>query len=123
MLWAASTDGPFGRVRGRITAARVAEDRSAHWGNSCRPKRKPNHRGSVGGGEGGGFQDDGGTEDACRAHENGEPAGAKAIRDAQAGRTLVPAIEDKQLMPDQRGLGNHGTESPRPAIRSVATIT
>ena len=61
-----------------------------------------------------GLQNDGGTEDACRAHEKGEQAGGKAIRDAQVGSTLAPAIEDEQLMPDQRGLGNHGTESPRP---------
>jgi hypothetical protein len=28
--------------------------------------------------------------------------------------TLAPAIEDEQLMPDQHGFGDNGTESTRP---------
>jgi hypothetical protein len=60
------------------------------------------------------LQNDGGTEDACRANEKGEPTGGNAIRDTQVGCTLAPAIKDQQLMPDQRGFGNHGTHSPRP---------
>ena len=73
--------------------------------------------------QGGGLQNDGGTEDACRAHEKGEQTGGHAIRGAQVGRTLAPAIENQQLMPDQRGFGNHGTESPGPASRTTVTIT
>ncbi len=64
--------------------------------------------------QGGGLQDDGGTEDACPAHQEAEQTGGEAIHGAQVGRTLASAIEDQQLMADQRGLGNHGTESPRP---------
>src|SRR5262249_24484908 len=54
------------------------------------------------------------TEDACRAHEQDEQAGGDVIPGAQVGRTLAPAIEDQQLMADQRGLGNHGPQSPWP---------
>ena len=32
----------------------------------------------------------------------------------QVGRTLAPAIEDEQLMSDQHGLGDNGTESTGP---------
>ena len=62
--------------------------------------------------QGGGLQNDGGTEDACRSHEEGEQTGSDAIGGAKVGRTLAPAIEDQQLMPDERGFGNHGTEPP-----------
>jgi hypothetical protein len=44
----------------------------------------------------------------------GAPAGDDPIRGTQVGRTLAPAIEDDQLMPDQHGLGDNGTESTRP---------
>jgi hypothetical protein len=60
--------------------------------------------------QGGGLQNDGGTEDACRPHQEGEQTGDEAIGGAQVGRTLASTIEDEQLMPEQRGLGNHGTE-------------
>ena len=33
---------------------------------------------------------------------------------AQVGRTLAAAIQDQQLMPDQHGFGDDGTESARP---------
>jgi hypothetical protein len=39
-------------------------------------------------------------------------AGDDPIRGTQVGRTLAPATEDQQLMPEQRGFGNHGTETP-----------
>jgi hypothetical protein len=60
------------------------------------------------------LQNDGGTKDTCRAHEQGAQAGDDPIRGTQVGRTLTPAIEDEQLMPDQHGLGENGTESARP---------
>jgi hypothetical protein len=60
------------------------------------------------------LQNDGGTKDTCRAHEQGTQAGDDPIRGAQVGRTLAPAIEDEQLMPDQHGLGDNRTESTRP---------
>ena len=59
-------------------------------------------------------ENDGGTENARRAHEKGAQAGADTIRGTQVGRTLATAIEDQQLMPDQRGFGDNGTESARP---------
>ena len=71
----------------------------------------------------GGLQDDGGTEDACRAHEKGEQAGGEAIRGVQVGRTLAPTIEDKQLMPDQADSAITERSPPGPASRSTVTIT
>jgi hypothetical protein len=35
------------------------------------------------------------------------------IRGRQVGRTLAPAMKDEQLMPDQHGFGDNGTESTR----------
>jgi hypothetical protein len=60
------------------------------------------------------LQNDGGTKDTCRAHEQGAQAGDDPIPGTQVGRTLAPAIEDEQLMPDQHRLGDNGTESTRP---------
>ena len=59
------------------------------------------------------LQNDGGTENACRAHEKGAQAGDDTIRGAQVGRTLAAAIKDQQLMPDQHGFGDDGTKSTR----------
>jgi hypothetical protein len=44
------------------------------------------------------LQNDGGAENACRAHEEGAQTGEDTIRGAQIGRTLAAAIEDQQLM-------------------------
>jgi hypothetical protein len=41
----------------------------------------------------------------------GEQTGGEAIHGAQVGCTLASAIKDQQLMADQRGFGNHGTET------------
>jgi hypothetical protein len=60
------------------------------------------------------LQNDGGTKDTCWAHEQRTQAGDDPIRGTQLGRTLAPAIEDEQLMPDQHGFGDNGTESTRP---------
>jgi hypothetical protein len=60
------------------------------------------------------LQNDGGTKDTCRAHEQGTQAGDDPIRGTQIGRTIAPAIEDEQLMPDQHGFGDNGAESTRP---------
>jgi hypothetical protein len=60
------------------------------------------------------LHNDGGTNDTCRAHEQGTQAGDDPIRGTQVGRALAPAIEDELLMPDQHGLGDNGTESTRP---------
>jgi hypothetical protein len=60
------------------------------------------------------LHNDGGTKDTCRAHEQRAQAGDDPIRGTQAGRTLAPAIEDEQLMADQHGFGDNGTESTGP---------
>jgi hypothetical protein len=60
------------------------------------------------------LQNDGGMKDPCRAHEKGPQAGDDPIRGTQVGCTLAPAIEDQQLMPDQYGFGDHGTEPTQP---------
>jgi hypothetical protein len=60
------------------------------------------------------LQHDGGTENACRAHEKSAQAGDETIRGTQLGRTLSTTIEDQQLMPEQCGFGDDGTESARP---------
>ena len=41
-------------------------------------------------------------------------AGDDPIHGTQVGCTPAPAIEDQQLMPDQHGFGDNGTESTRP---------
>ena len=41
-----------------------------------------------------------------------KPAMIRSV--ARVGRPLAPAIEDDQLMPDQHGFGDNGTESTRP---------
>ncbi len=53
------------------------------------------------------LQNDAGTENACGAHESGAQAGDN-------GCTLSTTIEDHQLMPDQRGFGDDGTDPARP---------
>src|SRR5437016_5843358 len=60
------------------------------------------------------LQNDGGAENACRAHEKGAQSGDDTIRGAQIGRTLAAAIEDPQLMFDEHRLGNDGTEASWP---------
>src|SRR5262249_47577928 len=57
------------------------------------------------------LDNDGGTKDTCRAHENRAQAGDDPIRGTQIGRTFSPAIDDEQLMSDQHGFGDNGPES------------
>ena len=63
--------------------------------------------------QGGRLQNDGGTENACPAHEKGPQTGDNTIRGAQVRRTLAAAIEDQELMSDQHGFGDHGPETAR----------
>src|SRR6516164_4054525 len=57
------------------------------------------------------LQNNGGTENACWAHEKSAQTGDNTIRGAQVGCTLAAAIEDPQLMFDEHRLGYHGTEA------------
>jgi len=66
------------------------------------------------------LQNDGGTNNTCRAQEQGAQAGDEPIRGTQLGRTLAPSIEDDQLMPDQHGFGDNGTESTRPRQSGIS---
>jgi len=60
------------------------------------------------------LQDDGGTQNACRAHEKGAQTGDETLCGAQVGSTLAGAIEDAELMFDEQRFGNDGTEPSRP---------
>ena len=60
------------------------------------------------------LQNDGGTENACRAHEKSAQACEDTIRGTKVGRTLSTTMEDQQLMAEQGGFGDNGTESARP---------
>jgi hypothetical protein len=62
--------------------------------------------------ERGGFQDDGGTDQPARAHEQRTHAGDHPISETEVGGTPPGAIEHQQLLLDEDGLGHHG---PRPA--------
>jgi hypothetical protein len=57
------------------------------------------------------LRNDGGTENACGAHEKSAQVSDDPIRDTQVGRRISVTIEDQQLMPDQRRFGDNGTES------------
>jgi hypothetical protein len=59
------------------------------------------------------LQSNGGTENACRTHEKGAQTSDDPIPGAQVGCPLASAIRDQELMPDQRGFGNHAAESAR----------
>ena len=60
------------------------------------------------------FQNNSGAENTGPADEKRAQPGDDPINHAQVGRTLAPAIENQQLMPDQHGLGHNGTESTWP---------
>ena len=60
------------------------------------------------------LQNDGGTENAGRALEKSAQARDDTICGTQVRCALSTTIEDQQLMPNQRGFGNNGAESPRP---------
>jgi len=59
------------------------------------------------------FQDDGGTDQPARAHEQRTDAGDHPISEAEVRRASPGAIENQQLLPDEYGLGHHGTHPAR----------
>jgi len=60
------------------------------------------------------LQNDGRTEQPGRPHKESAPTGDDAIREAEIRSALARAMEDQQLMFDQDGLGNYGTDAARP---------
>jgi hypothetical protein len=59
------------------------------------------------------LQNNGRTDQPGRSHKQSAPAGDEAIRKAEIGSALARAIEDQQLMFDEDGLGNYGTDAAR----------
>ena len=58
-----------------------------------------------------GFQDDRGTDQPARAHEERTHAGDDAISEAEIGCTFPGTIEDQQLVLDEHGFGDDGTHA------------
>jgi len=48
-----------------------------------------------------------------RPHKQSAPAGDEPIREAEVGSAVAGTIEDQQLMFDEEGLGNYGTDAAR----------
>ncbi len=61
--------------------------------------------------EGRRFQNDGRTAQSGRSDKQSAPTGDEAIRQAEMGSAVGRAIEDQQLMFDEEGLGNCGTDA------------
>jgi hypothetical protein len=57
------------------------------------------------------LQHDGRTNQAGGPHKQSAPTGDEPIREAKIGSALVGAMEDEQLMFDEDGLGNYGTDA------------
>jgi hypothetical protein len=55
--------------------------------------------------QGGRLQNDGRAEESCPANEKRAYASDEAIGGMQVGRSLAPAIQDEQLMPEEHGFG------------------
>ena len=60
-----------------------------------------------------GLQNDGRTDQPARPHKQSAPTGDDAIREAEIWSAPTRAIEDQQLMFDEDGLGNYGTDATR----------
>jgi hypothetical protein len=58
------------------------------------------------------LQNDGGTENACRAHERVHKPAMKRSAARRLGARFGPTIEDLQLMPEQFGFGDDATSPP-----------
>ena len=63
--------------------------------------------------ERGGFQDDGGTDQPARAHQDRTYAGDHTVSEAEIGGTSPGAIENQQLLLEEDGLGHHGPHAAR----------
>ena len=63
--------------------------------------------------QGGRFQNDGRTDQPGGPQEQSAPTGNDTIREAEVGSAVAGAIEDQQLMFDEEGLSNYGTDAAR----------
>jgi len=61
--------------------------------------------------ERGGFQNDRGTGQPTRAHEERTHAGDHAFSEVEMGCTAPGTIEDEQLLLDKHRFGDHGTRT------------
>src|SRR5713101_6447760 len=61
--------------------------------------------------ERGGFQNDRGTDQSARAHEERTHTGDHAINEEETGGTTPGTIEDEQLLLDEHRFGDHGTHT------------
>jgi hypothetical protein len=61
--------------------------------------------------QGGGFEDDRGTDHPARLHEERTQAGDNTIREPKIGRPFSRPIEDQQLVLDEHGFGHRGTRA------------
>jgi hypothetical protein len=57
------------------------------------------------------FEDDRGTNQPARAHDERTQAGDHPISEAEIGRPFPGPIEDQQLVLDEYGFGHHGTHT------------
>ena len=57
------------------------------------------------------LQNNSGTKDTCRTYEKRAQSHDDPIGGSQIGSTVATSTEDQQLMPNQHGFGNNGTES------------
>jgi hypothetical protein len=63
--------------------------------------------------EGRRLQNKGRTDQPARLYKQRAPTGDEAIREAEIGGALAGTIEDQELMFDEEGLGNYGTDAAR----------
>jgi hypothetical protein len=54
-----------------------------------------------------------GTEKTSRTDQERHPAGKDAVPRRQSGRSVSGAIQDQELVFEQKGLGNEGTDAAR----------
>ena len=59
------------------------------------------------------FEDDRGTDQPARAHEERAQAGDNPIGGVEIGRPFSRTIEDQQLVLDEHGFGHDGTGAAR----------
>ena len=60
------------------------------------------------------LQNKGRTDQPGRLNEQRALTGDEAIREEEIGGALAGAMEDQELMFDEEGLGNYGTDAARP---------